>query len=435
MVLCYKKRYMLRLPFRPPARAAWPSMAAVTAGFILTLLPHAVPDASAQWRDQAVTLRDTLALARTQSPARQASAARVEAADLSRTWAGRLPNPITELRWENMAPGLRDVLPLDVFATVTQPIELGGKRDARKGIAAAAADAARASLWATERAVDAEVVRRYLTVVRQRDRSRTLAQHTDELAEVVRILERRVAEGVTAEADLRKIETERARVDTDAARARIAAGRELAGLAALVGWASAPPLEALERPTVSAPTGAAVTAAIERRPDVRLAASRLDASRQSLRFEQSRQVPDLNITGGFKRTAGYDTGVLAVLMPVPLFERNRVNVVLARGNLSAAALELEQARRFAVADVNSAMLAAQELGRRSAEAATHLVQPADIVRRAARAAFTSGAGDLLRLVDAERVYADARLAVEDLSFEALLAAIEARLALAEEAVP
>ena len=54
---------------------------------------------------------------------------------------------------------------------------------------------------------------------------------------------------------------------------------------------------------------------------------------------------------------------------------------------------------------------------------------------AARAAFTSGAGDLLRLVDAERVYADARLAVNDLTINAVLATIEARLALAEDAIP
>lgn len=386
-----------------------------------------------------VTLRAALAQARAQSPALRASAARVEAADLARTFAGRLLNPVTEFRWENMAPGLRDTLPLDVFATVSQPIELGGKRAARRGIAAATADGARASLWTIQRGLDQEIARLFLSVIRERERSRTLSEQSSGLAELVRVLERRVAEGTTAEADLRKLETERARVDTDAALAGIAARREVTSLSAMVGWATPPALDALERPAVLLPAAsdadAVITAAVERRADVRLAAARLDASRQGLKFEQARSVPDLNVTGGFKRTGGYDTGVLAVLVPVPLFERNRANIALSQGSVTAAELELDQARRVAAAEARGALAAARELAQRTDEAATRLVAPATIVRDAARAAFAAGAGDLLRLVDAERVYADARLAVTELTINAVLASIEARLALAEDAIP
>lgn len=386
-----------------------------------------------------VGLRDALRQARAQSPARQASSARVEAAELSRTWAGRLLNPLAELRWENMAPGLRSSLPLDVFATITQPIELGGKRTARRGLADAITETAQASHWAVERSIDLDVARRFLAVVRLRDRRRALAEQADGLAELVRILERRVAEGTTAEADLRKLETERARVETDAFTAGLAAARELATLAALVGWTDTPPADTLERPDVPPPADTALDAAVDqalsRRADVRIAAARLESSRQHLRFEQARRIPDLNVTGGFKRTAGYDTSVVALLLPVPLFEHNRASIVLARGNVSAAELELEQTRRLAAAEARAAVSAARELARRATDAAAHLIAPATVVRAAARSAFTSGAGDLLRLVDAERVYADARLIVNDLAIEATLAAIEARLALAEEPMP
>ena len=244
---------------------------------------------------------------------------------------------------------------------------------------------------------------------------------------------------MTAEADLRKLETERARVDTDAALSHITAGRELATLAARVGWIPVPSLDALERPRVGLPAiadaDAVIAAAIERRPDVRLATARLEATRQNLRFEQARRVPDLNITGGFKRTAGYDTGLVALMLPIPLFDKNQVNVALAQGNVTAAQFEVEQVRRIATAEARATIQAASELLQRSGDAATRLVVPATIVRDAARAAFTSGAGDLLRLVDAERVYADARLAVNDLTINAVLATIEARLALAEDAIP
>lgn len=399
----------------------------------------APPSVFGQPNPSAVTLRETLALARAQSPARQAAAARAEAADLSQTWAGRMLNPTTEFRWENIAPGLRTALPADVFATLTQPIELGGKRGARRGVAAAVATAARANLGATERALEVEVARRYVAAVRGRDRRDTLTVQAAGLSELVRILERRVAEGVTADADLRKLETERARVDIDAALARIAAQRELVGLAALAGWSSPPSLEALERPAVELPPNASADAvvmdAVDRRDDVRVAVSRVGASQHALRLEESRRVPDLHVTGGFKRTAGYDTGLVALLVPVPLFERNRASIVLAHGNVKAAELELAQTRRLAAGEARAAVGAAIDLTRRANDAAARLIEPATIARAAARAAFTSGAGDLLRLVDAERVYADARLTVDDLANAALLATIEARFALAEEAIP
>ena len=392
---------------------------------------------AAQAPDRPVTLAEALAQARQQSPARQASAARADAADLARTLSGRLPNPVTEVRWENWAPGLHDTLPYDSFATITQPFELGGKRAARRGVATAAAEGARAALTSTERGVDTEVARRFLAVVRERDRSRLLTEHAEGLAALVRILERRVAEGVTAEADLRKIETEFARVDTDAALAAIRANRELAGLAAIVGWSPAPAPEALERPALAPPQDGeqAIAAALERRPDVQLAAARLEAARQALRFEQARRVPDVNVTGGMKRTGGNNTGVVAIVVPVPLFDRNQPALALASGQVRADELELQQTRRLAEGEARAALIAARELARRSTNAADRLVGPATTARFAARSAFESGAGDLLRLVDAERVWADARVVVNDLALDALTAAIDARLALGEDTIP
>lgn len=411
---------------------------------------------TAQPATAGTTLRDALIQARAQSPARRAAAARVEAADLSRSLSGRTPNPIVELRWENWAPNLHDRLAYDTFATVTQTVELGGKRSARQGVAAAGAQGARAALWASERDLDAEIVRRYLTVVRERDHNRTLAEHADGLAELVRILERRVAEGVAAEADLEKLRTERARVDIDAMLARMHAERELAVLAALVGWSPAPALDALDAPALAlvpaasdpgtsepgtgaprviAPSAAVVDAALDRRPDVQQAAARLEAARQTLRFESARRVPDLQVIGGLKRTSAYDTGVASVLVPIPLFDRNQPALALARGGVTAAELELAQTRRLADGQIRAALQAAGTLARRSRDADARLVAPAAVVRSAARAAFESGAGDLLRLVDAERVFADARMAVNALQNDAIQAAIEARLALAEDPVP
>jgi outer membrane protein TolC len=64
-----------------------------------------------------------------------------------------------------------------------------------------------------------------------------------------------------------------------------------------------------------------------------------------------------------------------------------------------------------------------------------LLEPAEAVRNSARAAFREGAVDVLKLIDAERVYADVRRTALELRLEALLATIEARFALGEETLP
>ena len=64
-----------------------------------------------------------------------------------------------------------------------------------------------------------------------------------------------------------------------------------------------------------------------------------------------------------------------------------------------------------------------------------LLGPAEGVRNAAQAMFREGATDVLKLVDAERIYADVRREALALAIDAYVAAIEARFAVAQEDIP
>ena len=57
------------------------------------------------------------------------------------------------------------------------------------------------------------------------------------------------------------------------------------------------------------------------------------------------------------------------------------------------------------------------------------------MRNAALAAFREGTTDVLKLIDAERVYADVRRAALELRLDALAATLEARFAMGEEMLP
>jgi outer membrane protein TolC len=79
--------------------------------------------------------------------------------------------------------------------------------------------------------------------------------------------------------------------------------------------------------------------------------------------------------------------------------------------------------------------AAREISSAAASADRELLAPAEQVRSSARAAFREGSGDVLKLMDAERLYADVQRAAIDLRLDAFAAAIAARFALGEEAIP
>ena len=63
-----------------------------------------------------------------------------------------------------------------------------------------------------------------------------------------------------------------------------------------------------------------------------------------------------------------------------------------------------------------------------------MLRPAETVRNAARAAFREGSSNILNLVDAERVYLEARREALQVKLDALAAGIEVRVLLGEEVV-
>ena len=400
----------------------------------LMVFGSAVPAGAQPPAGPTFTLADALARARDGSPEGAAARARVEAAGRAVEKTARMPNPTVEFRSENWASGVsRSVLPLDTFAEVTQVVELGGKRGARRGVAEAGLAAVQADEAVIRRALAVDISRAYLDALRLRERQRTLTAQSADLAEMVRVLGRRVEVGTTAESDLLKLRTEEARLGTDLLRTEVAAQRALVEITARLNVEAS--LDALVAPTLPALPVADDAAALERRPDVTAAQRAVASAQQSLRLEDARGTPNPALNAGFKRTIGYNTGVFTVTMPIPLWDRNRVARILAQGQVTAAELERSAVERRARGEMAATRMAAGRLSERARDVRARLVEPARGARDAARAAFASGALDILRLVDAERVFTDATLVAIDIEIDAIAAAIEARLAAGEDPLP
>jgi cobalt-zinc-cadmium efflux system outer membrane protein len=380
-----------------------------------------------------LSLGEAIVLARTATPDLAAAATRVSATREARQFAGRPLNPAVEVRSENWASGASDPgLPLDVFATVTQTVELGGKRAARRGLAAAAVTAAEAAQAAATRAVALDVSRFYLEAVRLRERATVLEALAASLSEATRVMGRRVELGTAPESELLKLRTAEARAVLDRTQATLGAARAAVLLGARLN--TDVPLDRLQVPALP-PLPAGDGVQFDAVPDLRLARSARTSAAGMLDLERARGVPDVAVNAGVKRTAGYTTGVAAVTVTMPIFDRNRVARVVAAGQLRAAELETDAVERRLRGEFAAARAAAATLAERAAWSPAALVEPARAARDAARAAFTAGAIDVLRLLDAERVHAEAAAVSLDIAIDAVAAAIDARVAAGEEPLP
>ncbi|MEQ1909326.1 MAG: TolC family protein [Vicinamibacterales bacterium] len=386
-----------------------------------------------------LTLAQAVAQAREHSPLRGAATElALGSAEAARLISPAL-NPFVDVRVENVgAAGRSAALPRDVFALVSQPLEMAGKRALRIGIASADRDVAGANLQIVSWQVSLRTVQFYVQALKARGLLETITANRDGLTTLIDIMRRRVQEGYAAESDLLKFETESARMDIEMARAGLELERSLSALAYVMGAATPISAAQLVEPDAVPPpnlaTGA-VADAVTGHPELRLATTRVQRLREVAALERARRIPDPVVTAGYKRTNGFDTGVAGVTLSVPLFDRNGASAARAAGEERAAAAERDAVAGRLASEAATLMSNARMLADRSSRTVRELLEPADAVRNAARAAFREGTADVLKLIDAERVYGDVRRVALELRLEALTASLEARFAIGEETLP
>ena len=402
----------------------------------LAPVPDATHDAvaSTQAADAPLTLASALDEARAASPTTRAAQLRAQGAQASARWAGGFPNPSLDVHTENWQPGGRAATdPLnDTFVVLSQPIELSGKAAARRRLAEAEASGRAMDARLVERQLVLDVATAFLAAARASGRQALLATQAESTREIVTILERRVAEGVAPEADLRKVEADLARLDTEATRVEIDLQASLARLGALLGRDTPVLRSQIVAPDPAEWAMAPSPLTLTRVPEVASARQRAATASAAFDLAKRERWPDLVVSGGYKRTSGVDTAVAGASVTIPVFDNGQRAVALGSAELAAAQQEAIGAERLARAEAAARFAEARLLSDRAAHVEHDVLRPAEIAWRAARTSFREGAGDVLRLLDAERVYGDARREASDLKLEATLAQVRARLASGEE---
>jgi cobalt-zinc-cadmium efflux system outer membrane protein len=359
---------------------------------------------------QELTLKEAIEAALAGNPALRSFAFELRAQDAVTRRAGLRPTPEIDLDAENLLGSgeFEATDAAELTLSLSQVIELGGKRNARIDAANAARDAIEVERQAAQLDVLADVTRRFVGVLTRQEQL-ALAERAVGVAErTVAAAKTRVdaARAPHAELDRARIALDRALIDERRSRSQLdSARRQLAAT-----WGDA----ALRAENVQGDLYAMPTLG-----DFSELRQRLDLSPDFLRFASEARLrdaeqrlaatsrkPDLGVSAGVRRLEATDDFAFVASVSVPLYSARRAEASVAEAG----------ARR---ARVDADSLAARVRTEATLYELHHEIETAvlevrtlhhDVLPRAAEAleetddAFRRGRFSFLELVDAQREY-------------------------------
>lgn len=385
---------------------------------LLSLLLAAIGSAQAS---AGLSLPEALAAAFAQNPELAAAGREVGVAEGERRQAGLLPNP--ELSWE-AEDTRRDTRTTTI--TLSQPFELGGKRGARVAVATTGQAIAQLELERQRNGLRADVVQAFHSALRAQT-ALELAQQSQALTERgLRVVQGRVTAGQASPVEATRAQVQLAQAQSEVGRAASQRSVAYQALARLTGspLATFDHLQAAKLSPGAAPTAEALLDKVEQTAEWRLAAAQVERGEASLGSEKAQRIPDLTVSLGsqYSREDRERVNVVGLSMPLPLFDRNQGNVLVAarradqaRDLRNAVELRLRSETRSALSQWATAMQEVQAYDR------TILPSAQQAVDTATRG-FEMGKFAFLDVLDAQRTLIEAR----GLYLAALAAATDAR---------
>ena len=385
---------------------------------VLCLLLAATASAQA---GQGLSLPEALSAAFANNPELAAAGREIGIAEGERRQAGLIPNP--ELSWE-VEDTRRDTSTTTV--TLSQALELGGKRGARIAVASSGQTIAQLDLQRQRNGLRADVVQAFHTALRAQT-AVELAQQSQALtARGLKVVQGRVTAGQSSPVEATRAQVQLAQAHAEVRRAETQRTVAFQALARLTGspLAAFREVQAADLSPGAAPSTDALLAQLEQTAEWRLAAAQIERGDASLGSEKAQRIPDLTVSLGsqYSREDRERVNVVGLSMPLPLFDRNQGNVLAAarradqaRDLRNAVELRLRSETRSAVSQWRTALQDVEDYDR------TILPSAQQAVDTATRG-FEMGKFAFLDVLDAQRTLIEARA----LYLEALAQATDAR---------
>ncbi|MGF6395392.1 TolC family protein [Pseudomonas plecoglossicida] len=285
---------------------------------------------------QGISLPQALSTAMAANPDLAAARQEIGIAQGARTQAGVIPNP--EISYE-MEDTDRDNSTTTV--TLSQPLELGGKRGARIETATFGQSVAQLELDRRVNALRADVVQAFYAALRAQT-GLDLARQSLALTERgLRIVEGRVRAGKSSPVEATRAQVQLAEAQLQVRRGETEKTTAYQYLAQVTG-SPVTVFDRLDSPSLSPgkpPATDALLSRLEQTAEMRQAVAQIDQSDAALGSEKAQRIPNLTVSVGsqYDRSVRERVNVVGLSMPLPLFDRNQ-------GNILSASRRADQAR-------------------------------------------------------------------------------------------
>lgn len=368
---------------------------------------------SSQALGEAVTsgdlaLRDALAAALLHNPRLHATAWGPRIKEANRLQAGLPPNPEAGIEFENFAGSgeLSGTDALETTISLSQLIELGGKRNFRVQAAEDAWQVSALDYETLRLAVLTETAARFVRVLEIQHRVEFAERARDLAEESRRVINRRVQAGDVSPIDEIKarLESESARISADRLKRDLsAARRELSAM-----WDEDEPAFTVALGTLEelspVPSLSDLAIRVKSHPEVQRWIAEAERRAATVDLERAQTVPDVNAGLGVRYMNDInDTALVgSVSVPLPLFDKNQGGILAARLRAAQAIDEGRASRRELLTRLNreySRLVAAYH----EVKAIDSAILPAARdAYKATRRAYDEGKIPYLSVLDAQR---------------------------------
>lgn len=390
------------------------------------------PDLSANSSSSVVmlTLPATLEHALQTSPELSAYAAETHAraAEISQT--ARFINPELTVEVANVV-GSGAYSGFDAAETtlqLSQQIELGNKRQLRRGLAELEHDRALRDLEVARVAVQASIARHFWILLGAQERLKLADEQLALATQTLAVVEEKIAAGRAASVEKYRFQSalaearlsrEKAVLTLTAARQSLAdnLGLEAAALGGVVGDLSRLPL---------LPAYAGIQAQLGKSPEIARRQLESEAKRRDLALARANRIVDPTLALGLRHDNESDDNALifGFSLPLPLFDRNQGNVQAANHRLAAAQAQEVSGLIQSRAGLTESW---QSLAASTTEAQVlreQIIPSAQQTYEAASYGYQSGKFGVLEVRDAQRNLVEVRGRYLDVLLTAQLAALE-----------
>jgi cobalt-zinc-cadmium efflux system outer membrane protein len=370
----------------------------------------------------ALSLQDALKLALQANPEVSAAIREREATEGMRLQAGLRPNPTLSASLEATRSTAQKTT-----VQVSQPFEIGGKRDARIAGAEARLNAATAAIEVKHAETEAKVVAAFYEVLTAQEKLKLARSFLDMAAESRSTTTKRVQAGKISPVEETKsllIESS-VKIEANQAASALAIARKRLTAA----WGNMNPQFTEVYGHMSVPilgTYESLANHIDQSPAMRVARLEIETRNAQVSIERTRATPDLTVSVGAQRDEELNANlaVLGVSMPIPLFDRNQGNLSEALSRADKARDELAALRIQMEAQLSSSFERFCMAGEAAQSLQSDILPGAQSAFEAAQKGFQYGKFSYLEVLDAQRMLFQAKSQYLNALVEALQASAE-----------